>query len=123
MKPLWMAALLTVAAPLACAAQVRLGDPAPNPEKARAEAVERATTVLRDALELPKAEEITVSSSKAATWPDASLGCPEKDHMYAQVVTSGWTVVLEAAGRTHEVHVSGKRAVICEGRRKPAGDR
>ena len=85
MNPLWIAALLTVAAPLACAAQVRLGDPAPNPEKARAEAVERATTVLRDALELPKTEAIAVESSKAATWPDASLGCPEKDHMYAQV--------------------------------------
>jgi hypothetical protein len=123
MNRVWIAAFLTIAAPLACAAQVRLGDPAPNPEKARAEAIERAKTVLREALERPKAEEITVESAKAATWPDASLGCPEKDRMYAQVVTSGWTVVLKAAGQTHEVHVAGKRAVICVGHTKGPGDR
>lgn len=102
--------LLTIG--LAPVAQVKLGEPAPNPAEARAEAVERAKAYLADTLKL-SAKEIELESAVKTKWPDASLGCPEKDRMYAQVVTSGWTVTLKAGGRTHEVHVSGKRVVSC----------
>lgn len=37
-------------------------------------------------------------------WPDASLGCPDPGAMYAQVITPGFRVILQAAGETLEYH-------------------
>lgn len=42
--------------------------------------------------------EIEVASVEAMTFNDAALGCPEPDRMYAQVLTSGFIVLLEAGG-------------------------
>lgn len=105
-----LVALLTLG--LGSLGQVKLGEPAPDPAKARAAAIERAKSHLADTLKL-RAKDIAVESAKETTWPDASLGCPEKGRMYAQMVMSGWTVVLKAKGRLHEVHVAGTRAVSC----------
>ena len=117
MRPL--ALFLSLAAgPLLLAQQVQIGGQPPNVEKDRARAIERAKSVLRAELKLPEAEEMAVQSAKAARWGDASLGCPEEGRMYAQMVTRGWTVVLKARGRTHEVHVAGARAVICQPKQK-----
>jgi hypothetical protein len=96
---------------LACAGQVRLGEPAPDRDKERLQSIDRARTHVSETLHVPEST-ITVESATASTWPDASLGCPEKDRMYAQVVTRGWTVVLKADGKMHEVRVAGKRAVM-----------
>ena len=49
-----------------------------------------ALGVAEDAIELDKAE--------AVDWSDASLGCPEKGMMYAQVITPGHKVSLKAGG-------------------------
>lgn len=54
-----------------------------------------------------------VSASVAVDWPDTSLGCPQKDMMYAPVLIPGFRVQLEAAGETYDVHVGGARAVVC----------
>ena len=48
------------------------------------------------------------------TWPDASLGCPKPDIMYAQVETPGYLIELEAAGKKYAYHSDHKRAVQCE---------
>lgn len=92
--------------------QVKLGEEPADPAKEKAAAVARARAHLAKALEI-EPERLTVESATPATWPDAALGCPEKDRMYAQVVTSGYKVQLRADGKTHEVHVAGSRAVIC----------
>jgi hypothetical protein len=47
---------------------------------------------------------IKVMECGEATWPDASLGMPEPGQMYAQMLTEGFIVVLEAAGKTYEYH-------------------
>lgn len=57
---------------------------------------------------------IRVRSVAAAEWPDASLGCPRKGMQYAQVITHGHRVALEAGGRVYHVHVSGREAVVCD---------
>ncbi len=57
---------------------------------------------------------IRVQSVAAAEWPDASLGCPRKGMQYAQVITRGHRVALEAGGRVYHVHVSGSEAVVCD---------
>jgi hypothetical protein len=117
MRLLILAAFVSCAVPLV-AWQVKLGEPEPPREEQRARAVESAKAHLAETLKLP-AKEIVLESAKETKWPDASLGCPEKDRMYAQVVTPGWTVVLKAGGRTHEVHVAGKRAVSCPAKQAP----
>ncbi len=101
--------------------QVKLGEPTPDPAAARAAAIARAKSHLAEALKLPE-KDITVESAKQSDWPDASLGCPEKGRVYAQVVTRGWTVVLRAVGRMHEVHVAGKRAVTCRAKNTPGDE-
>ncbi len=58
--------------------------------------------------------EFTVVTLEATQWSDSSLGCRKPGSMYTQVVTSGYTVVLEREGRRHEVHVAGSRAVMCD---------
>jgi hypothetical protein len=92
--------------------QVKLGEEPADPAKEKAAAVTRAKDHLVKTLEV-RAEDVTLESATAATWPDASLGCPEKDRMYAQVITTGYKVVLKVEGKTHEVHVAGSRAVSC----------
>jgi hypothetical protein len=48
--------------------------------------------------------EIAVLSVDAVEWPDTSLGCPQPGMMYAQVITPGYRVFLQAEGQTYEYH-------------------
>ncbi|MBI4494304.1 MAG: hypothetical protein HY690_16075 [Chloroflexi bacterium] len=51
-------------------------------------------------------------------WRDASLGCPAPGMLYAQVITPGYLVVLEAGGRRFEYHTDrASKLVLCEGGR------
>jgi hypothetical protein len=45
---------------------------------------------------------ILVVQATAQEWPDASLGCPQPGMMYAQVITPGYQIILEAAGRRYD---------------------
>jgi len=92
--------------------QMKLGEEPADPAKEKAAAVARAKDHLVKRLKV-RPEEVTLESATPATWPDASLGCPEKDRMYAQVVTSGYKVLLKVEAKTHEVHVAGSRVVSC----------
>jgi hypothetical protein len=56
--------------------------------------------------------EIAVTSVEAVEWPDASLGCPQPDMTYAQVITPGYLIVLEAAGQTYEYHTNEDSSVV-----------
>ncbi len=60
------------------------------------------------------AGEFTVVTIEPTQWSDSSLGCSKPGSMYTQVVSDGYTVVLEREGRRHQVNVSGSRAVMCE---------
>jgi hypothetical protein len=57
--------------------------------------------------------EIKTRSVEEVNWPDASLGCPEPDMMYAQVVTPGQRIVLEAGDQMYEYHSGGANVVFC----------
>ncbi|MGZ8475679.1 MAG: hypothetical protein ACXWWQ_05560 [Candidatus Limnocylindria bacterium] len=43
-------------------------------------------------------DELEVVRAEAVTWPDGSLGCPQRGQSYIQVLIDGYHVVLEAAG-------------------------
>jgi len=50
----------------------------------------------------------------AVEWPDASLGCPQPGQMYAQVITPGFQILLEAGGKRYVVHTdTTQNAVVC----------
>jgi hypothetical protein len=45
-------------------------------------------------------------------WPDSSLGCPEPDKLYAQVVTPGYLVVVDVSGERIEYHTDERGTVV-----------
>jgi len=59
-------------------------------------------------------KEVKTGSVRRRTWPDASLGCPKPDTMYAQVETPGYVIELLADGKSYEYHADAKRVVACE---------
>ena len=65
--------------------------------------IERATADLVQAADAAP-DEITVISTEEVEWGDTSLGCPEPDGMYAQVITPGYFIVLESGGSTYDYH-------------------
>lgn len=59
-------------------------------------------------------EEIQVTASLQKEWPDASLGCPQTDIVYAQVVTKGYLIILQAEGKPYEYHTDlDQQAILC----------
>jgi hypothetical protein len=54
-----------------------------------------------------------VINSVPRDFPDASLGCPQPDMAYAQVITPGFQVLVEADGRRFDVRVAGTAGRIC----------
>lgn len=67
------------------------------------EAVIQARQALADRLQVAVAD-VTVKGFEAVEWGDACLGVEQPDIMCAQVVTPGYSVKLNAAGKTYEVH-------------------
>jgi hypothetical protein len=61
---------------------------------------------------------VRVISSEPRDFPDASLDCRQPDTAYAQVITPGFRVLVEASGRRFDVRVAGTAGSICY-RRKP----
>ena len=60
---------------------------------------------------------LTLVSAEEVTWPDTSLGCPQPDMMYAQVLTPGWQVVfVDATGQEYQVHTDEdhEQFIICD---------
>jgi hypothetical protein len=60
------------------------------------------------------ASTLTVVHSEQRDWPDASLGCPEPEKFYAQVITPGWLVLVSGGSQTLEYHTDANTlAVLC----------
>ncbi|MGH2616044.1 MAG: ferritin-like domain-containing protein [Thermomicrobiales bacterium] len=56
--------------------------------------------------------EIDVISVTPQIWPDSSLGCPQPDTLYAQVVTPGYQVTVEVAGEQITFHTDERGIVV-----------
>lgn len=57
---------------------------------------------------------ISVKSAEPVEWNDTSLGCPKPGVMYAQVITPGYRIVLEANGTEYDYHTDNTRVELCE---------
>ena len=89
----------------AAVAMVEIAPPQLVVEDPLSRLVERATEDLMQAASA-ESDEITVVSTEEVEWSDTSLGCPEPDGMYAQVITPGYIIVLETGGETFDYHSS-----------------
>jgi len=56
-----------------------------------------------------EASTITTHAAVLVVWPDASLGCPQPDMFYAQVMTDGSVIELEHDGRYYRYHTGGNQ--------------
>ena len=59
------------------------------------------------------ATEASVISTESREFADGSLDCPRPGAAYAQVITPGYRVVVEANGRRFDVRVAGTAGRIC----------
>ena len=80
---------------------------------ASARLVERARQDLAARLGVDP-EAVQTGWVRPTVWPDASLGCPKPDMVYAQVETPGYEIELEANGKTYRYHADQQRVVSCE---------
>ncbi len=76
-----------------------------------------ALQAVAHALRIPPAG-ARVVSTEARDFPDASLGCPQPGMAYAQVITPGYRVFVEADGRRFDVRVAGNHGRICSVRKR-----
>jgi hypothetical protein len=79
-----------------------------------ARAVRRATADLAQRLKVNQ-REIALQKVVPMTWPDTSLGCPEPDRVYAQVLTPGYVVLLSCGQDTYEYRTDGRRILVYVG--------
>ena len=69
--------------------------------QSREDAVKRARKDLASRLGVPESE-IREASVEEADFPDTSLGAPARGEMSGMMITSGWRIRLEAAGKSYE---------------------
>jgi hypothetical protein len=56
--------------------------------------------------------EVRILRLEQRDWPDASLGCPQPDTMYAQVITPGYLAEVEVGGQKIEFHTDERGSVV-----------
>lgn len=89
-------------------------------KKTQQELVGEARADLSGRLDISIAE-ITTKEIESITWSDTSLGCPEPGKFYAQVLTPGYRVVLEAEEEEYAYHTSLNNIKPCETPTNPPG--
>ncbi len=69
---------------------------------------------LANQLSIPE-DEIKLCDVCQVTWPDTSLGCPQPDMMYAQMLQEGYLIQLTVDGKPYFYHSGGTQAPFqCE---------
>ncbi|NTV63806.1 MAG: hypothetical protein HGA65_09755 [Oscillochloris sp.] len=53
-----------------------------------------------------EAANIVVQKGQAIEWSDSSLGCPQPDMAYMQVITPGYQVLLQVGASTYDYHAN-----------------
>ena len=85
-----------------------------NPIPGSEEALAAAIDDLSQQLNVPP-DQISLVSTEAKQWSDSSLGCPQEGFMYAQVITPGYLIVLEADGVEYQYHTNqSDTAILCK---------
>jgi hypothetical protein len=99
--------------PTPAAAPVIVATPALAPDAA---AIGAASVAFVAATRGIAPDALRITAVEAVNWPDAALGCPQPDMIYAAVITPGYRVVLETADARFVVHTDsrpGGEQIIC----------
>ena len=58
---------------------------------------------------------VEVVRAEAVTWNDSSLGCAEPGHVYMQMLTEGYQVILRHGGKKYDYRAGGGGSfILCE---------
>lgn len=57
---------------------------------------------------------IKLIKAEPKDWSNTSLGCPEKNIFYAEVITPGYIIELSTLGKTYTYHAGSNRVVTCK---------
>lgn len=79
--------------------------------------VELARKDMASKLNIPETS-VKVLRVVPTQWPDTSLGYPEPEMVYAQVITAGYVILLQADSTTYEYHSDYERVVAPPNRTK-----
>ena len=124
-KKIWLAVssvlilvLVASCAPAPAPTDTQIGTPASPSVPSEAEkAVEQAKIDLAQRNGIAK-EKIVLIRVDDVDWPDTSLGCPEPDKVYAQVITPGYKILLSNGQEEYEYHSDKENNVVyCQGNR------
>ena len=115
-KTLILAAAMALAAcdsePTADAVSVAPDGTVTNLAPAHRSTADLAVEALANHLDIPVTE-IVVDSVRPVDWPDSSIGCPQPDQAYLQVITPGHKIGLRANDRSYTVHEANGNAFVC----------
>ena len=128
MKTLALIASLILAA-AACGGESG-ASPFPTPLTPTPETTEMPSETQPPAFEVPQAildpiiqdaadragvspDDVTVERAEAVTWSDGSLGCPEPDKFYIQVLVDGYWVEVRAGDEVLDYRGSGRDFRFC----------
>jgi hypothetical protein len=78
----------------------------------RESAVQRAKLDLAQRLEIEESE-IQLASATDEDFPNSSLGAPVDGEMSAQMISSGWKINLQAAGKNYEYRADKYQLRLC----------
>lgn len=96
---------------LARLAELSQAQPAATPVAAPPVAPDALIAAIADDLGLSESD-VQVLITEPREWPDASLGCPEPGHAYADVITPGYLIVVQAGGEEFEFHTDERETVV-----------
>ena len=86
------------------------------------EVVNQAISTLAEKLSIDESK-ILVLNAESVTWSDSSLGCPQPDMFYLQVLTDGYRIELSVDGQSYFYHANTKGSgLICENPSSPYSD-
>ena len=68
---------------------------------------------------IPK-ETIRLDTVRPVEWRDSSLGCPQPDQAYLQVITPGHKITVRSGKRMFFVHEANGRGIICKPKKEVA---
>jgi len=74
-----------------------------------------ASSTAREALAVRlgvAASQIEVLSVEEVMWSNTSLGCPEPDRQYSDVIVPGFRIILEYEGRKYEYHTNEDGTIV-----------
>lgn len=118
MKKVLLSISILIVLLAACAPQAQPTDLPPDIEEHATEIAENLTPAQLAAVNAVAqnlglaAEQVRLVSSEAVEWPDSCLGITTEGIACAQVITPGFRIILDAAGRQVEYHTNEEGTVV-----------